>query len=165
MRLAFVLPVAAGCAGPRADVRADLPDDPTYGLPKFAEHRQRRPVEETAVWTQWTRVGPGKTLEPLYLPDVPLEAAIERHPSWPAPYERPRSRLRHFVSGFMVGFLARIVYGAVASSGGGDAVTADDAASAILIGAVTGGGFWLYAGRVRTAPVPAEPPGEAEPSR
>ncbi len=153
--LASLLAGLAGCAGGPAHREAfglGRVEDPSFGLPKYAEFRHATPIEETAVYQGWTQAADPRRVPEELKPGVPNEAGMEAHPAWRAdfPVERTPARRRFFLSGFVAGFAARLAYGAWQGSSSGG-LGAGAFGSALLLGSATGLLAWTYSFRLPPA--------------
>lgn len=152
--LAAVL-LLAGCAGSAArtvEPGVGQVNDPTFGLPNFAEFRTPMPIEATGVYRSYALAADARRAPLELRPGAPAAAGIDQHPSWRAdfPVERQPARGHFFVSGFAAGFAARLAYGAVRGARTGSLGGGDFGAS-LLLGAATGLLSWGYSFRLPPA--------------
>lgn len=140
-----------GCAGGAARREAfglGRVDDPSFGLPKFAEFRDEMPIEDTTVFRANMREATARRAPSA----SPTAEPVDAHPSWRAdfPVERVPVRRRFFLSGFAVGFSVRLAYAAVAGADSGR-LLGSDLGSAVGLGALTGLLAWGYSFRLPPA--------------
>lgn len=157
MLLAWLGVAVQGCAGGESRREAfglGRVDDPTFGLPKYAEFRNETPIQETVVFRDFAREADVRRVPPELRVGAPAEAWIDPHPSWRAdfPVERVPSRGKFFLSGFTAGFLGAMTAGAAVAAVpvltgrrlGFDISASVPVMASVTVGALTGLVTWGF---------------------